>query len=278
VEGCSLVKSGPLFYPFKNGLYSQSVYIVLNPAIGAYVQALSAELDFKNAPADLMRRFIDCLVRLPNLKVLEIFNTTGVRPVAIELEWEYVRFPNIRELTVGNPFAKFVESCPNVESITVAVTGDMGPLASYGKELKKLKRVAGVYDWELLHVAQGFPNLQEICITGIANHISSPPFDSRVLEPLRSLKGLAIVDVKLLIGRDSLEDAKLRNYLTEAARILGAWKKCLIEILKDSPSAERKFLRLKVHKHRGYTCGMWVDVGVEELEVGLDKPLPGDVA
>ena len=90
------------------------------------------------------------------------------------------------------------------------------------------------------------------------------------------MKGLAIVDIKLLLGRDSLGDAKPRNYLTETARVLEPWKKCLIEILRDSPSAERKFLRLEVRKHSKYgTCGMWVKA---ELEVGLDKPLPGDVA
>ena len=50
---------------------------------------------------------------------------------------------------VGNPFVKFVESCPNVESITAAESGQMGPLASCGKNLKKLKRVAGVDEREL---------------------------------------------------------------------------------------------------------------------------------
>lgn len=109
--------------------------------------ALSVDLRFMNAPKDLMTVFVDCLVRLPNLRTLEIFSTSHLDPITRGLKRKCARFPSIRELGISNATMKFVGSCPNVESVIVTdgLSGDGAPiLSSYGKELGKLKRVVGV--------------------------------------------------------------------------------------------------------------------------------------
>ena len=150
-----------------NGLYAQSVYLLLNPTVGAYVQcvyscihrlsfnthevplrrALSADLRFTRAPKDLMTKFVNCLVQLPNLRTLEILSSTHIGPITRALKRKCARFPNIRELGISNNSAKFVGSCPNVEAVTA--TGGLSLvgakiLSSYGKGLERLKRVVGV--------------------------------------------------------------------------------------------------------------------------------------
>lgn len=70
---------------------------------------------------------------------------------------------------------------------------------------------------------------------------------------------------------------KSKSHLDGAARDLDLWKKHLIQVLEDSPSAERKFLRWKVSKPSDDDYYMWVEVeegGLEagELEVGVDTP------
>jgi len=94
-----------------------------------------------------MTVFIDCLIRLPNLRTLEIFSTSHIGPITKGLKRKSARFPSIRELEVSNALAKFVGCCPNVESVSYAdgLSWDGATLlCSYGKELKKLKRVLGV--------------------------------------------------------------------------------------------------------------------------------------
>jgi len=104
------------------------------------------DLCLTNATKDFMSIFVDCLVRLPNLITLDVFNTGEISHVARGLERTCARFPNIRELWVHSLSVVFVGSCPNVESVTT--TGVYPPnvelLCAHGKKLKRLKRVAGV--------------------------------------------------------------------------------------------------------------------------------------
>ena len=87
------------------------------------------------------------------------------------------------------------------------------------------------------------------------------------------------MDVELFICPDLGEDISIpevyKSYLAGAARDLEAWKEHLIQVLEDSGSEERKFLRWKVYIPDDH--GTWVKVeekGLEEgeLEVGLDTP------
>ena len=112
------------------------------------------DLQFTDAPKDLMRNFVDCLVRLPNLRTLDILSTSYIYPVEQGLERECARFPSIRELWLGDMLGTFIGSCPNVESVTVVggLSSDVRVLCLQAKELKKLKRVAGVHK---LHVLSG---------------------------------------------------------------------------------------------------------------------------
>jgi hypothetical protein len=110
-------------------------------------RTLSVDLNFANAPKDLITTFVDCLARLPNLRTLEIFSTTHFGPITRGLKLKSARFPGIRELRISDATVKFVGSCPNVESVIVTdgfSRDGASILSSYGKELRKLERVIGV--------------------------------------------------------------------------------------------------------------------------------------
>jgi len=108
------------------------------------------------APKDLMTKFVDCLVLLSNLRALDIFGTSSIDPMKKDLKRERARFPSIRELCIGDTLGAFVDNCPNVESVTVVggFTLDIVGLCLHAKELKRLKRVAGV---PKEHVQRGEP-------------------------------------------------------------------------------------------------------------------------
>ena len=104
------------------------------------------DLRFGDTQMDFMTKFVDCLVRLPNLRTLDVFDTSRSDLVARGLEQKCVRFPGVRELWVSNNTVKFAGSCPNVKSI-IAPHG-LGwhyteILSSYRKTLGKLESLMG---------------------------------------------------------------------------------------------------------------------------------------
>ena len=107
------------------------------------------DLNFRSAPEDLMTKFIGCLVLLPNLRTLEAFGPSrdGLPPGGLMLK--STPFPSICELKINKTTMELVGRCPNVEGLTVRGTlssGGAALLGSCGKELKKLKRIAGVHE------------------------------------------------------------------------------------------------------------------------------------
>jgi hypothetical protein len=172
VEGCnfySLRRSLGSYAapPLSNGLYAQCSYLLLNPTISFYVEyvsvqtfvytsqthvalfcrTLSVDLYFKYAPKDLMSKFIDCLIQLPNLRTLEVFSTSHVSPITRGVKRKSARFPSIRELGISNRTAKFVRCCPNLETVTAPDRLNLegaAVLSSHGRELNSLKRVVGI--------------------------------------------------------------------------------------------------------------------------------------
>ena len=87
------------------------------------------------------------------------------------------------------------------------------------------------------------------------------------------------MDIKLFLCSADQEEVlipeKYKSHLAGAVRDLEAWKKCLIQVLEDSPSGERKFLRWKARKPDEADLFGWVKVEEGELEegeleVGLD--------
>ena len=91
-----------------------------------------------------MTKFVDALIRLPNLRVLELLDVTHRSPVTRGLKCKYAKFPSIREMVVCLSYPDFIRSCPNLESLTFRHgfgNNDTKALSSYGA---KLKRVRGV--------------------------------------------------------------------------------------------------------------------------------------
>ena len=106
-------------------------------------RVLSVDLWVTDTTKDLMTKFVDCLVRLPNLRTLDIFVAGSPDSTKQELERKCARFPSIRELWVCSSLVELVGNCPNVESVRVmgAIFPDIEILCLHGKSLG---RVAGV--------------------------------------------------------------------------------------------------------------------------------------
>ena len=165
VEGCNLSARRRLgIVALGNGLHAQCSYLIRNPTVGAYVQyvhfhthlrrvhevsldrIISVDLPVRTGgtPKDLMMEFVDCLVRLPNLRTLEIFDVSNTAAIATALERRRAHFPGIRELQASGALAEFIGRCPNVESVTAIDGPSVRILRTHGKELKRLRRVVGV--------------------------------------------------------------------------------------------------------------------------------------
>ena len=102
------------------------------------------DLSFKNAPKDLMTKFVDVLVRLPSLRTLELLAITHRSPVSRGLKRKCASFPSIREMTVCPMCPDFIRSCPNLESLTFRHgfgKRSIDALSSYGEELKRVRGV-----------------------------------------------------------------------------------------------------------------------------------------
>ena len=96
-----------------------------------------------------MAKFIGSLALLPNLKTLEVFSTDRNELFLGGLKQKSARFPSVRELGVSEATVKLVGNCPNVEGVIVRgvlFSGGAVLLGSHGKELRKLKRIAGVHE------------------------------------------------------------------------------------------------------------------------------------
>jgi len=165
----------------KGGLasnpYAQCIYLAATPEIAAYVQyvrscplqlnavhkhqlcrAFSVQLCFDWAPEDLMTKFVDCLVRLPNLKTLEILSVSSRAPVSKALKRKYARFPSIRELRITHACHHFIRNCPNLENLTLTNGFDMHSPASIRSHGGGLKRIAGVDIYSVRGVYGEFAN------------------------------------------------------------------------------------------------------------------------
>ena len=242
-----------------------------------------------------MTKFVDCLVRLPNLKTLEILGVGARAPVSKALKRKYAVFPSIRELRITPACHHFIRNCPNLDDLTFTCGLDSHAPSTILSHGKGLKRIAGVvlYSRRDLHgeffdrssyraaaqrhftaIVSGCPNLREIGIID-PTHVSVPPgrflvyacithvsqSDRDQFHLFRQLRHLAIIGVNLGYGIEPRGD-------WENSRVV--WRRELTGILKDSPSRDRKVLRWKVVQVRPYTPGadrVYDVMEKEELEV-----------
>ena len=102
------------------------------------------DLSVKEAPSDLMTKFVDVLARLPNLRTLELLHVTRRTPVTNGLKRKCAKFPSIREMTVCSTYPDFIRSCPNLESLSFRHGFGNGSSRALGLYGAGLKRVRGV--------------------------------------------------------------------------------------------------------------------------------------
>lgn len=91
-----------------------------------------------------MTKFVNCLVRLPNLRTLEILNVTSRAPISKALKRKYATFPSIRELRITRASHHFIRNCPNLENLTFTDGLDTYAPATVRLYCRGLKRIAGV--------------------------------------------------------------------------------------------------------------------------------------
>jgi len=148
-----------------------------------------------------------------------------------------------------------------------------------------------------MQVVEGCPDLREISIKGTTVKSHTPvavslsfqrPRDSRLLttfvqtdtsaaEHLRSLKHLTAVGLDFTVAPfypDEMDTTECERFRVQAETDLKAWKRRVVEILNESPSKERKFLRWKVYETRRlpYSTLRGTQVVLEEGELEV---LPG---
>jgi len=221
-----------------------------------------------------MTKFVDCLVRLPNLKTLEILRVSSRAPVSKALKRKHAIFPSIRVLRITHASHHFIRNCPNLEDLTFTTGLDTHAFTTLRSHGNGLKRIMGVND--ITVVGWGSPNLREIGIV-CTTRVSIPPKNpkdgvftiplqstTQPVEHLQQLKYLAVVNVDL----SERKDGELAGAVLREAREI--WKKKLVDLLKDSPSVDRKFLRWKVvqtYRRPDSFYQAYDVVETEELEV-----------
>jgi len=239
------------------------------------------DLHFEGSPKDLVRKFIATLLRLPNLRTLELLSAGRRCPITVGLKPKYAQFPSIREMIVPPEYPDFVRSCPNLESLTFRCGFGFSDRSFTAIDLcgAGLKRVVAVrfadrtYSVQcepmntlpklkqplngdhITDVVQRCPKLQEIGLLGDL-HVRSPRQQSAIsgfdssrklenkdsFEHLRRAVHLAVVDIDLIEYLDSpfgsppevVEDR------------VDDWKRGFIDVLKNSSSKDRKFLRWRI--------------------------------
>jgi hypothetical protein len=142
-------------------LHAQCIYLCLNPEVATYVRyvrflrsglqltsclyrTISVNLHLQSSPPDLMTKFIDCLVRLPNLKTLEILDIDLMDVVPKALERELATLPSVRELRILPECHHLVEKCPNLESLIFTRPPDEHALSTVLSRGQGLRSVAGM--------------------------------------------------------------------------------------------------------------------------------------
>ena len=102
------------------------------------------DLSFKDPTTGLMTKFLNVLARLPNLRTLELLDVTHRNPITRALKLKYAKFPSIKELTVCDNCNDFVETCPNLESLTFRHGFEYNPepLVLRGAGLKRVEGVS----------------------------------------------------------------------------------------------------------------------------------------
>jgi hypothetical protein len=116
-------------------------------------RTFSVHLHLSLAPEDLITRFVNCLVRLPNLRTLEILSAGPRTPISKALKRKYATFPSIRELRITPACHHFIKNCPNLDSLTFTRSLDMHAPATVISHGKGLRRIMGVpvQRWRGMH-------------------------------------------------------------------------------------------------------------------------------
>jgi len=116
-----------------------------------------------------MTKFVDCLLRLPNLKTLEILRVDSRTPVPKALKRKSAQFPSIRELRITQECHHFIRKCPNLENLTLTDGFDKHSVATVSSHGGGLKRFAGM-DVYTNYCGQGIKGELANKSSGLSDH------------------------------------------------------------------------------------------------------------
>ena len=117
-----------------------------------FYSTFSVRLPPMRYPQDLIDKFVECIVRLPNLKTLEVLEVRARAPISKALRRKHAIFPTIRELRITPACHHFIRKCPNLKDLTFTTTMDTyapSTLLAYGKGLRRVAGVTGGVHGEL---------------------------------------------------------------------------------------------------------------------------------
>ena len=220
----------------------------------------------------------------------------GVTEATAELVW---RCPNVESVTIrgeAGGTALFGSRRKNLKKLKRVVGVHEGAFEP-GKLKYGFWSEASIHWRCIAKVVRCFPGLREVCIrdwTGILDERHVSPcagglpdsnwltFDQPVVEAiehLRSLEHLAVVEIDLTTYLSPPDEWDMAEHRLRRAQIetdLNMWKEEMIQVLRDSPSKERKFVRWKASVSNSLDNPFdpnFVVVGSGELEVLPGRPL-----
>lgn len=254
-----------------------------------------------------MEKFVCCLLGLPNLKTLDILGADKRSTISKALGHKNVKFSTIRELRIIQACHHFIKNCPNLEDVTFVTGLDTHASNTIRSHGKGLKRIAGVdvssewiLDGELTHDSSSLDSLSkearhsgwfrlpepsrdrhywqyssEYFTRGRQGiHTFTVPLqsDNEYIKKLRQLTHLDLIEADL----DEAMDYKPLQHEGAREKARKDWKREFVDLLKDSPSTDRKVLRWKVVQSYPHPvrAGRAYDImETEELEVSPETSL-----
>ena len=96
-----------------------------------------------------MIKFVDCPVRLPNLKTLEILDIGCETSIQKYSDEKSAKILSIRQLCIPPMCHRFIGHCPNLEDQALTRNPDSHPRVAFSHG-RRLKRIAGVTHYSRL--------------------------------------------------------------------------------------------------------------------------------
>ncbi|KAJ3538052.1 hypothetical protein NMY22_g5327 [Coprinellus aureogranulatus] len=191
--------------------------------------------------------FLKCMKNLPNLHTIKVLHAHTQMTTAIKNTFERASLPTIRTVVVPAFCHEILRACPEVRSVWCTEQDGSKLVGALGKgKCNKVEELRGcdLTEHMMKRLVKIAPNLRVI-------QIGTGESDEK-LAILKSFKQLHTIDIAVSSWSPRGEP---KPSLKSKAQDLQKLIKACREILKASPSQERKYLRLCWWRERGVDDG-----------------------